>query len=61
MPADRDTWPMDVAERLTVAGLDDRPNVDADGVRVLGELVGESDIDVAIGRLRELRELGGLG
>ena len=36
-------------------------HVHPDPVGVAGELVGQRDVDVAIGRVGELRELGRLG
>ena len=48
---------VDVAVRLAVGGRDDLQDVDADPVRIARELVGEGDVDVAIGRVGELGEL----
>ncbi len=52
---------MDVRVGLGVAGLDDALDVEARLVRVDGELVGQADVDVAIGGLGELGHLGRLG
>jgi hypothetical protein len=46
---------------LGVGRVDDRQHVDAEAVRVAGQLVGEGDVDVAVSRLGELAQLGGLG
>src|SRR5690606_18911643 len=56
-----DAGQVDVTVRLTVAGLDHLEHVDAVPVTESGELVRQSDVDVAIGGLGELGELGGLG
>src|SRR4029453_6185089 len=55
---DRDAGLVDVAVRLGVAGLDDLVDVHARAGRKLGELVGQADVDVAVGRLGELGTLG---
>ena len=60
VPAHRHAGTVDVAIRLGVGGVDH--GVDVDVVR-LGEdreLVGQRDVDVAVGGLGELGELGGL-
>ena len=44
-----------------VGGVDHALDVDAGAVGEARELVGERDVDVAVGRLGELRELGRLG
>ena len=52
---------MDVGVRLGVAGFDHRGDVDPDRIREAGKLVGEADVDIAVGRLRQLGQLGSLG
>ena len=52
---------MDVAVRLAVGRRDDLGDVHPDPVGVPGELVGQGDVDVPIGRVGELREFGRLG
>ena len=61
MAADADPGLVDVAVRLAVGRLDDLEDVDAGPVGVVGEFVGQRDVDVSIGRLGQLGELGGLG
>ena len=61
MAAHRDAGPVDVAEVLAVARLDDGVNVDVLAVGVPGKLIGETDIDVPVGRLGEFCQLAGLG
>src|SRR6266542_2002631 len=61
VPADRDARPVQVAVRLAVGRRYDLVHVDACGAGEPGELVGERDVDVAVGRLGQLGELGGLG
>ncbi len=61
MTTDRDSGLVDVTVRLGVGRFDHLVDVDAVLARVAGELVGETDIDVAVGGLRELRQLRGLG
>jgi hypothetical protein len=52
---------VDVAVGLGVGRLDHTVDVDAGALRIDRELVGQADVDVAVGGLRELGELGGLG
>src|SRR5205807_1761221 len=59
--ADRDAGLVDVAERLAVAGLDDRGDVYPDPIGVARECVGQADVHVAVRRLCQLRQLGRLG
>ncbi len=59
--ADPEARLVDVAVGLAVGGLDDLLDVDPDPLGVAGELVGEGDVHVAIGRVGELAELGRLG
>ena len=59
--AHADAGLMDVGIRLAVGAVDDLLDVDADAVRVAGEVVGQGDVDVAIGRVRYLAELRRLG
>ena len=61
VPAHRDAGAVDVGVGLGVAGLDDALDVEAGLVGVDGELVGQADVDVAVGGLGELGHLGGLG
>ncbi len=61
VPADRDARPVQMAERLRVAGVGDGGEVHPDPVRVPGELVGQGDVDVPVGGLGELGELRRLG
>src|ERR1051326_6726225 len=61
MAAHGDSWAMEVAERLRVARLDDTVDVDADAICIKRELVGQADVDVAIGRLRQLGQFRRLG
>ena len=61
VPADRDAGPVDVAVGLRVAGLDDLVDVDAGPGGERAELVGETDVHVAVGGLGELGHLGRLG
>ena len=58
--ADRHARAVDVGVRLRVARLDHCRHVDADRVCEAGELVGKPDVDIAVGRLRELGQLGSL-
>ena len=58
--ADRDAGSVDVAERLAVARVDHLEDVDVVLIGVAGELVGEADVDVAVGRLGQLGQLGRL-
>ena len=51
---------MNVGVGLRVAGVDDTLNVKAGLVRVDGELVGQPDVDVAVGGLGELGHLSSL-
>ena len=51
VPAHRDAGAVDVGVGLGVAGLDDALDVEAGPVGVDGELVGQADIDVAVGGL----------
>src|SRR5260370_19781922 len=51
---------MEVRERLRVRGLERLGHVDVAARSVQGELIGKRDVDVAIGRLSELRKLRGL-
>ena len=59
--ADADARLVDVAVRLRVGGADDLGDVDPAARREAGQLVGVGDVHVAVGRLGELRHLGGLG
>ena len=52
---------VDVRVRLAVGRRDDFLDVDAGAVGESGELVCQRDVDVSVGRVRELAELGGLG
>ncbi len=52
---------VDVRVRLGVRRGDHLVDVDADPLGVPGELVGEGDVHVAVGRVGELAELGRLG
>ena len=58
--ADADAGLVDVGEGLGVGGGDGFGHVDAVLGGDAGELVGEGDVDVAVGGLGELDELGGL-
>ena len=60
VPPDADTGTVDVRERLGVGGIDHPVDVDPGAVGEPGELVGERDVDVAVGRLGELRQFGRL-
>ncbi len=60
VPADGDAGTVDVAEGLAVGRLDDLEDVDAVLLREAGELVGQPDVHVAVGRLGELGHLRGL-
>ncbi len=55
-----DTRQVNVAVWLGVAGSDDLEDVDAVARREHGELVGQTDVDVAVGRLGQLGQLGRL-
>ena len=59
--ADADAGLVDVRVRLAVGAVDDFLDVDAHAVGVAGEVVGQGDVDVAVGRVGDLAELGGLG
>ena len=61
MSTDGDAGTVNVGVGLRVAGVDDLVDVDAVGGGVLAELVGQADVDVAVGGLGELGHLGGLG
>ncbi len=61
MAADADAGLMDVRVRLAVRAVDDLLDVDSDAVGVEGEVVGEGDVDVAVGRVGDLAELGRFG
>ncbi len=52
---------VDVRVGLGVRRADDLLDVHPDAIRVSRELVGERDVDVAVGGIGELGELGGLG
>ena len=58
--ADADPRLVDVAVRLAVRGRDHFGDVDAVQVGRPGELVGERDVDIAVGRVGELGEFGRL-
>jgi hypothetical protein len=58
--ADGHAGPVDVAEGLRVGGGDDPVDVDPGAIGEARELVGEGDVDVAIGGLGQLGQLGRL-
>ena len=60
VPADADPGLVDVAVRLAVRGRDHLLDVDPVQVGGAGELVGQGDVDVPVGRVGELGELGRL-
>jgi len=61
VPAHGDAGTVDVAVGLGVARVDDLVHVDAVLRGEARELVGQPDVDVAVGRLGELGHLGRLG